>query len=145
MLTRPSAVSPSGLVCAWKSLSCVGTLCEPMEYTVRGILQARRLECIAFPFSMGFSQPRDLGLLHCRGFLYQLSRKGSPTGLIGNSVVKWLYWFVLLPGWRTRPVRSIYYWNSKLEVHPEAHFLSFFYGQLLKAGQSKQEPQGRRV
>ena len=30
-----------------------------MDYTDRGILQARTLEWIAFPFSRGSSQPRD--------------------------------------------------------------------------------------
>ena len=30
-----------------------------MDYTVHGILQARILEWIAFPFSRGSSQPRD--------------------------------------------------------------------------------------
>ena len=35
------------------------TLCDPMDYTVQGILQARILEWIAFPFSRGSSQPRD--------------------------------------------------------------------------------------
>ena len=35
------------------------TLCDPMDYTVHGILQARILEWVAFPFSRGFSQPRD--------------------------------------------------------------------------------------
>ena len=35
------------------------TLCDPMDYTVRGILQARILEGVAFPFSRGSSQPRD--------------------------------------------------------------------------------------
>ena len=35
------------------------TLCDPMDYTVRGILQARILELVAFPFSRGSSQPRD--------------------------------------------------------------------------------------
>ena len=38
--------------------SCL-TLCDPMDYTVHGILQARILEWVAFPFSMGSSQPRD--------------------------------------------------------------------------------------
>ena len=31
----------------------------PMDYTVNGILQARILEWVAFPFSRGSSQPRD--------------------------------------------------------------------------------------
>ena len=35
------------------------TLCDPMEYTVHGVLQARILEWVAFPFSRGSSQPRD--------------------------------------------------------------------------------------
>ena len=35
------------------------TLCNPMDYTVNGILQARILEWVAVPFSRGFSQPRD--------------------------------------------------------------------------------------
>ena len=35
------------------------TLCDPMDYTVHGILQARILEWVAFPFSGGSSQPRD--------------------------------------------------------------------------------------
>ena len=30
-----------------------------MDYTVHGILQARILEWVAFPFSKGSSQPRD--------------------------------------------------------------------------------------
>ena len=35
------------------------TLCDPMDYTVHGILQARILEWVAFPFSRVSSQPRD--------------------------------------------------------------------------------------
>ena len=38
--------------------SCL-TLCDPMDYTAHGILQARILEWVAFPFSRGYSQPRD--------------------------------------------------------------------------------------
>ena len=35
------------------------TLCDPMDYTVHGILQARILEWVAFPFFRGSSPPRD--------------------------------------------------------------------------------------
>ena len=35
------------------------TLCDPMDYTVHGILQGRILEWVAFAFSWGSSQPRD--------------------------------------------------------------------------------------
>ena len=38
--------------------SCL-TLCDPMDYTIHGILQAIRLEWVAFPFSRGSSQPKD--------------------------------------------------------------------------------------
>ena len=65
---RPSV--SSGKLCMqftrqeyWKvkvkvTLACP-TLCNPMDYTVYGILQARILEWVAFPFSRGSSQPRD--------------------------------------------------------------------------------------
>ena len=35
------------------------TLCNPTDYTVHAILQARILEWVVFPFSTGSSQPRD--------------------------------------------------------------------------------------
>ena len=35
------------------------TLCDPMDYIVHGILQARILEWVAFPSSRGSLQPRD--------------------------------------------------------------------------------------
>ena len=35
------------------------TLCNPMDYTVHGILQARILEWVAYRFFKGSSQPRD--------------------------------------------------------------------------------------
>ena len=35
------------------------TLCDPMNYTVHRILQARILEWVALPFSRGSCQPRD--------------------------------------------------------------------------------------
>ena len=57
------------------------TLCNPMDYTVHGILQARILEWVTVLFSRGSSQPRDRtqpGLLHCRRILFQLSHQGSP-------------------------------------------------------------------
>ena len=38
--------------------SCL-TLCDLVDYTVHGSLQAKILEWVAFPFSMGSSQPRD--------------------------------------------------------------------------------------
>ena len=50
------------------------TLCDPMDYTGHGILQARILQWVTFPLSRG----SNLGLLHCMWILHQLSHKGSP-------------------------------------------------------------------
>ena len=41
------------------------TLCDPMDYTGHGILQARILECVAFPFSIGSFQSRDCTQVSC--------------------------------------------------------------------------------
>ena len=55
-------------------------LCNPIDYTVLGILQAGVLEWVAFPFFRESSQPRDqTQVSHVAGrFLYQLSHQGSP-------------------------------------------------------------------
>ena len=43
-------------------------LCDPMDYTVHGIFQARILEWGAFPFSRVSSQPRDpIQVSHIKG------------------------------------------------------------------------------
>ena len=46
-------------LCVKVTQSCRIHLCDPMDYTVHGILQARILEWVAFPFSRGSSQPRN--------------------------------------------------------------------------------------
>ena len=50
------------LLVTW--MSCM-TLCDPMDYTVYGMLQARILEWVDFPFSRGSSQPRDRAQVSC--------------------------------------------------------------------------------
>ena len=55
---RVFTTEPPGKVKVKVTQSCP-TLCDPMNYTVHGILQARILEWVAFPFSRGSSQPRD--------------------------------------------------------------------------------------
>ena len=42
-----------------KVIQSCPTLCNPMDYTGCGILQARILKWVAFPLSRGSSQPRD--------------------------------------------------------------------------------------
>ena len=58
--------------------SCL-TLCNPMDYTVNGILQARILEWVAFPFSSGSSQPRDwTQVSHIAGRFFTSWATGKP-------------------------------------------------------------------
>ena len=57
----PSLLHPEPLILKVKvkvHQSCP-TLCDLMDYTVHGILQARLLEWVAVPFSRGSSQPTD--------------------------------------------------------------------------------------
>ena len=58
-----------------KVIQSCPTLCDPKDYTAHGILQARILEWVAFPFSRGSFQV----YLYCRQILYQLSHKRSPS------------------------------------------------------------------
>ena len=70
----------------WKlkvAQSCL-TLCDPRDYTVHGILQARMLEWVAFPFFRGSPQPRDRALVSCiaGGFF-----TSEPPGKLKNTGV----------------------------------------------------------
>ena len=67
----------------WKLLSWVcQTLCDPMDYTVHGILQARILEWVAYLSPEDLPTPgiKPGSPLHCRRifFFYQPSYQGSP-------------------------------------------------------------------
>ena len=56
------------------------TLCDPMDYTVHGIFQARILEWVNFPFSRGSSQPRArIQVSHIAGGFFKswATRQGS--------------------------------------------------------------------
>ena len=62
------------------------TLCDPRDYTVRGILQARTLTWLSFPFSRGSSQPRDQTLgNHIAGRLFTLWATRKPKKDLHNS------------------------------------------------------------
>ena len=53
-----------------------------LRYTVRGILQARILEWVAFPFSRGSSQPRDQTQVShiAGGFFTSWASREAPIG-----------------------------------------------------------------
>ena len=63
--------------------SCL-TVCNPMDYTVHGVLQARILEWIAIPFSRGSSQP---GVEHGSSALQVGSLPAEPQGKPKNTGV----------------------------------------------------------
>ena len=54
------------------------TLCNPMNYTVHGILQAKTLESLSFLQRIISKWGLNPSLLHFRWILYWLSHRGSP-------------------------------------------------------------------
>ena len=62
---RPNHVTISGEYSAVQVIQSYPTLCDPMDYRVHGIRQARILEGEAFPFSGGSSQLRDQTQVSC--------------------------------------------------------------------------------
>ena len=55
------------------------TLCNPMDYTAHGILQAKILDWVAFPCSRGSSQPRDgTQVFHTAGRFLPPEPQGKP-------------------------------------------------------------------
>ena len=70
------------------------TLCHPMDYTVNGILQARILEWVAFPFSKGSSQlgikPRSL-VLQVNSLSAEPQEKPKNTGVGSLSLLQWIF------------------------------------------------------
>ena len=74
------------------------TLCDPMDYTLHGILQVRIVEWVAFPFSKGSSQPRDwtqVSRIAGRVFTSWTTREAPCIGI-------WILYH-----WATREVPSI--------------------------------------
>ena len=64
-LFEGNAMSLLGSYLKVKVTQSCPALCDPMDYTVHGILQTRILEWIAFPFSSGSSQPRNQTRVSC--------------------------------------------------------------------------------
>ena len=75
------------------------TLYDPMDCSlpgssVNGILQARILVSVAFPYFRGSSQPRDqTQVSHCRWILYQLSHRETLSSLYHTANSHWLSLF----------------------------------------------------
>ena len=74
------------------------TLCDPMHCSppgssVRGIFQARILECITIPLSRGSSLPRDQTQVHCNQIVYHLSHQGSLYTHTHTDFVISMFWY----------------------------------------------------
>ena len=67
-----------------KAAQSCPSLCDLKDYTVHGILQVRILECVAFPFSMGSSQPRDWTQVSCISGRFFTSWDSLPAEPQGN-------------------------------------------------------------
>ena len=92
------------------------SLCDPMDYTVHGILQARILECVAFPFSRRSSQPRDWAQVSCiAGGSFTSWTTGKPKN-IGVGRLSFLQWIfpTLESNWGLLHCRQILYQLSYL-------------------------------
>ena len=74
--------------------SVVSNLCDPMDSIVHGILQARILEWVAFPFSRGSSQLRNrnqVSLIAGDSLLAEPPRKLKNTGVGSLSLFQWIF------------------------------------------------------
>ena len=100
------------------------SLCDPMDYTVHGILQARILELVAFSLLQGIipTWGSNPGFLHCKCVLYQLSHKGSPR------ILEWVaYLFSTGSSWprnRTRVscIAGKFFTNWAIKEAPDEFF-----------------------
>ena len=80
------------------------TLCDPMYYTIHGILQARILVWVAVPFSRGSSHPKDqIKVSHVAGRFFASCRQGSIFSKAINLIfmeTKVLFLFCISPVYR---------------------------------------------
>ena len=92
-----SVAATRALFCDWKwkwvAQSCL-TLCDPVAYTFHGILQARILEWLTFPFSRGSSHPRDWTrspTLQADSLPAEPQGKPKNTGVGSLSLLQWIF------------------------------------------------------
>ena len=106
------------------------TLCDPMDYTVHGILQARILEWVAFPFSRGSSQHRDqnqVSALQADSSPAEPGGKPKETGVSSLSLLQRIFLTQELNwGYQGSPTRSQRYYPIKgLNGLPDSYVLSW--------------------
>ena len=87
------------------------TLCNPLDYTVHGILQVRIQEWVALPFSRGSSQPRDQTQVPCiaGGFL-PTEPQGKPKNIgVGSLSLLQRIFLIQESNWSLLHYRQILY------------------------------------
>ena len=104
------------------------TLWDPVDYTVHGILQARILEWVAFPFSRGSSQPRNQTWVSCiagRFFTTWAMRAGLSKLFYQDIVVQSLsqVWLLVTP-WTVAHQAPLFLWFPREEYWSELPFPS---------------------
>ena len=121
------------------------SICNPMDYTVHGILQARILEWVAFPFSRGSSQPRYwTQVSHLAGrFFTSWATREVPCNGQGSLIMKLINFRERAessPGSQSRPLWRYY---TKSQKHKsERGFLcskNYFYTPTRKAQRSESQ------
>ena len=86
------------------------TVCNYTDYTIHGILQARILEWVPFPFSRGSSQPRDRIQVSCiagRFFTSWATRPGVDCGSDHVIIIAKFRLKLKKVGETTRPFSSV--------------------------------------
>ena len=83
-----SSIFPLFIRMKSESRSVMPDSLRPLDYTVHGILKARLLEWVAFPFSRGSSQPKDRTQVSCivGGFFTSLATREAQEYCIGQSI-----------------------------------------------------------
>ena len=107
------------------------TLCDPVDCTVHGILQARMLRCVAFPFFRGSSQPRSLPL---QVVSLPVEPQGKPknTGVSSLSLLQWIF-LTQESNWGLLHCRKILYqWSYQEPIFPstDPYFSGFFFAYM---------------
>ena len=98
------------------------TLCDPIDYTVHRLLQARILEWVAFLFSRGSSQSRNRTRVSCiaGGFFTNWALRELPSLIFGFQPV----WSLHVCGQQTVNFpRLVGVSVSRLAVEPDTNWL----------------------
>ena len=95
VLYPPAPGESPQLMWKWSESHSVVSDSDPTDHTVHGILQARILEWVVFPFSRGSSQPRDRTQVShiAGGFFIPAEPQGKPknTGVGSLSLLQRIF------------------------------------------------------